>query len=339
LTAAGRHGDYRERIAIMNVLVVGYGSIGKRHVSNLASLDCIDKIIIYTKVKNGLENKCEKKNIFIDAAVLDLTAVANRYEIDFAIIANETCKHIDAALILAEKGIHLFVEKPLSHNLEKIELLKEFVQKKQIKVFVAYNLRYLPAIQYLKNQLAKKIIGALCFAEIEVGQYLPEWRPLRDYRKSYSAREERGGGVALDLSHEIDYMRYLFGDPVLWKTMKSRASSLEIDSADIFKGIYRFSGGFMCSVNMDYIRRDKKRRINIIGQEGSLECDLIKKFIKIQKNSGEISVLEDARLFDVDESYRSELSHFIEGIGKDKTTEITLDDGIEVLKLIGGDHA
>jgi predicted dehydrogenase len=323
----------------MNVLVVGYGSIGKRHVSNLSNLDCIDKIIIYTKVKDDLENKYEKRNVFVDATILDLTAVANQYKIDFAIIANETYKHIDAALLLAEKGIHLFVEKPLSHNLEKIDLLKEFVQKKQLKVFVAYNLRYLPAIQYLKNQISEKIIGALCFAEIEVGQYLPEWRPLRDYRKSYSAREDQGGGVALDLSHEIDYMRYLFGDPVLWKTMKSKASNLEIDSEDIFKGIYRFSGGFMCSVNMDYIRRDKKRIINIIGREGSLECDFIKKFIKIQKNSDEISLIEDARLFDVDESYRRELNYFIECIGKDKTTEITLADGIEVLKLIGGDHA
>ena len=176
------------------------------------------------------------------------------------------------------------------------------------------------------------------FAEIEVGQYLPSWRPLSDYRESYSARKEQGGGAALDLSHEIDYMRYLFGDPVSWKIMKSKVSDLDINSEDIFKGIYRFSNGFLCSVHTDYIRHNKKRGINIVGSKGTLECDFIKKYIKMQKNSGEISLIEDAHLFDVDESYKSELNHFIECIEKDKTPQITLDDGIEVLKLIEGDH-
>jgi predicted dehydrogenase len=133
-------------------------------------------------------------------------------------------------------------------------------------------------------------------------------------------------------------MRYLFGDPVLWRNMKSRVSDLEINSEDIYKGIYQFSSGFLCSVHMDYIRHDKKRVINIIGSNGTLECDFIKKHIKMQKNNDEISLIEDARLFDVDESYKSELNHFIECIEKDKTPQINLDDGIEVLKLIEDNH-
>jgi predicted dehydrogenase len=133
-------------------------------------------------------------------------------------------------------------------------------------------------------------------------------------------------------------MRYLFGDPVSWKIMKSKVSDLDINSEDIFKGIYRFSNGFLCSVHADYLRHSKKRGINIVGSEGTLECDLIQKYIKVQKNSGEISLIEDAQLFDVDESYRSELNHLIECIEKDKTPQITVDDGIEVLKLIESDH-
>ena len=133
-------------------------------------------------------------------------------------------------------------------------------------------------------------------------------------------------------------MRYLFGDPVSWKIMKSKVSDLDINSEDIFKGIYRFSSGFLCSVHADYLRHSKKRGINIVGSEGTLECDLIKKYIKVQKNSGEKSLIEDAQLFDVDESYRSELNHLIECIEKDKTPQITVDDGIEVLKLIESDH-
>ncbi|MBU2647130.1 hypothetical protein KKI24_20645, partial [bacterium] len=88
----------------------------------------------------------------------------------------------------------------------------------------------------------------------------------------------------------------------------------------------------------DYICHNKKRRINLVGSKGTLKCDFINKYIKMQNNSGEISLIEDAQLFDVDESYKSELNHFIECIEKDTTSQITLDDGIEVLKLIEGDH-
>jgi predicted dehydrogenase len=178
----------------------------------------------------------------------------------------------------------------------------------------------------------------LYFAEIEVGQYLPLWRPLSDYRISYSARKELGGGVALDLSHEIDYMRYLFNDPVSWKVLRSKVTDLDIDTDDLFKGIYRFSSGFMCSVHLDYIRRNKKRGIKIVGSEGALECDFIGKYINFQKNSGETAIIEDAHLFDVDESYKNELNYFMDCLEKDKPPQISLNDGLEALKLIEKDH-
>ena len=88
-----------------------------------------------------------------------------------------------------------------------------------------------------EKPISSGAIGSLYFAEIEVGQYLPAWSPLSDYRESYSARKERGGGAASDLSHEIDYMRYLFGDPVSWKIMKSKVSDLDINCEDVFKGL------------------------------------------------------------------------------------------------------
>lgn len=323
----------------MNVLVIGYGSIGKRHVDNLLKLRQIDKIIVCSNHHDSFQNHPEKERLKLVHSLKELSPViSNGGQFDFAIIANETYQHIEIANGLATSGVHLFIEKPLSHSLREAISLKKIAANKGIKVFVAYNFRFLGAIQYIKNQISSGVIGGLYFAEIEVGQYLPAWRPLSDYRESYSARKEQGGGAALDLSHEIDYMRCLFGDPVSWKIMKAKVSDLEIDSEDIFKGIYRFSNGFLCSVHTDYILHNKKRGIKIVGSKGTLECDFIKKYIKMQKNSSEISLIEDAHLFDVDESYKSELNHFIECIEKDKTPEVTLDDGVEVLKLIEGDH-
>jgi len=232
----------------------------------------------------------------------------------------------------------LFIEKPASNTVSGAISLKKMVEKGNIKIFIAYNFRFLGALHYVKNQLSSGMIGRLYFAEIEVGQYLPLWRPLSDYRLSYSAWKKQGGGAALDMSHEIDYMRYLFGDPVSWKMMKSKVSDLDIDSEDLYKGIYRFSNQFLCSVHADYIRHNKKREINIVGSKGALKCDFIQKYIRMQNNNGEISLVEDTHLFDVDESYMSELGHFIECIEKDTTPIITLDDGIEVLNLIENDH-
>jgi len=323
----------------MNVHVIGYGSIGKRHVDNLLKLRQIDQIIVCSNHLDSFKNHTEKERLKLVQSLEELSSIIrNGRQFDFAIIANETYKHIETANTLAESGINLFIEKPISESLTKAISLKKIAEKGNIKIFVAYNFRFLGAMQYIKDQLSSGIIGSLYLADIEVGQYLPSWRPLSDYRESYSARKDQGGGAALDLSHEIDYMRYLFGDPVSWNIMKSKVSDLEIDSEDLFKGIYRFSSGFLCSVHTDYLRHNKKRRMNIVGSKGTLECDFIKKYIKTQSNSGEISLIEDAHLFDVDESYKSELNHFIECIEKDKTPQITLDDGIEVLKLIEGDH-
>ncbi|MBA4391139.1 MAG: hypothetical protein C0399_09390 [Syntrophus sp. (in: bacteria)] len=323
----------------MNVLVVGYGSIGKRHVDNLLKLKAVDRVTVCSDHLDSFQNHLEKEKLKLVRSIEELSSMmSNGRQFDFAIIANETYKHVETAHILAKSGIHLFIEKPISDSVKKAISLKKIAERSDIKIFVAYNFRFLGAIQYLKNQISSGAIGSLYFAEIEVGQYLPSWRPLIDYRESYSARKEQGGGAALDLSHEIDYMRNLFDDPVSWKIMKSKVSNLDINSEDIFEGIYRFSNGFLCSVHMDYLRHDKKRGINIVGSDGLLECDFIKKYIKMQKNSGETSLIEDAHLFDIDESYRSELNYFIECIEKDEEPQITLDDGIEVLKLIEGDH-
>jgi predicted dehydrogenase len=323
----------------MNVLVIGYGSVGKRHVDNLLKLRHIDQLIVCSNHLDSVQSHPDKARLQLVRSLEELSPMmSNGKLIDFAIVANQTYRHIETANVLAHSGIHLFIEKPLSDSATKAISLKEAVANKDVKVFIAYNLRFLGALQYIKSQIALGIIGKLCFAEIEAGQYLPAWRPLSDYRESYSARKDKGGGVALDLSHEVDYMRYLFGTPVSWKVMKSKVSDLQIDSEDVFEGIYQFLDGSLCSVHTDYIRHNKKRGLNIVGSEGTLECDFIERFIKIQKNTSETSLIQDEHLFDINQSYTDELNHFIECIENDEMPQITLDDGIEVLKLIEGDH-
>jgi len=158
-------------------------------------------------------------------------------------------------------------------------------------------------------------------------------RSDRDYRNSYSASEAKGGGVALDLSHELDYMRYLFGEPCNWKVMKARVSKLEIDSEDIFEGIYRYDNNFICNVHMDYLQKDKKREIRIVGSEGMLNCDLIGKSIRIIRDDKE-TITSDDCMFDFDKTYSDELNHFIGTIQGKTAPSTTVEDGIMALRLL-----
>lgn len=317
----------------MQALVAGYGSIGKRHVSNLLKLDEIAEIFIYTNIREKESVHIDEKVKLVDSSTYSFEDIIAHEKLDCAIIANETYKHIDTAITLAKKGIHLFIEKPLSHNLDRIELLKEMAEERNLKVFIAYNLRFLGAIQKIKQELKDETIGKLYFARIEVGQYLPDWRPHTDYKKSYSADSKKGGGVSLDLSHELDYMKYLFGAPHAWKTFKTKVSSLEINSEDLFEGIYKFYKGFVCNVHLDYLQKRKKRTIRVVGSEGTITVDMVGKCMEILKGN-ERQFLKDESLFDTGKTYMDELCHFMDAIKNDTSPSISLDDGMLILKMI-----
>ena len=165
-----------------------------------------------------------------------------------------------------------------------------------------------------------------------MGQYLPLWRSGRDYRVSYSASKKLGGGVALDLSHEIDYMRYIFGDPQSCKIVKAKVSSLKIDSEDIFEGIYVYSN-FVCNIHMDYLQKDMKRIIRIEGEKGAIVCDFIKKRIMIDI-LGKKTIVSDKKLFDLDKTYMDEILNFTKSVKYNLEPAVTLEDGVRVLELI-----
>lgn len=310
----------------MKILLVGCGSIGKRHLQNLNRLNEVKNIYVYSKVNGCLDTLKDKRKVALVRSLDNVQA-------DLAIIANETYKHVDTAITLAKKGINLFIEKPLSHCLSaKLNLLRKIIGKNKIKLCVGYNLRFLGAIKFIKTKLSKRILGDIYFVKIEVGQYLPSWRIGRDYRVSYSASKKRGGGVALDLSHEIDYMRYLFGDPRSWQVVKAKVSNLKIDSEDIVEGIYLFDN-FVCNVHMDYLQKNKKRIIRIEGSKGTLTCDLINKRIEIEVN-GRKKVFADKKLFDIEKTYVDEILSLIKSVKQNREPEITLEDGVRVLELI-----
>ena len=183
----------------MKILIVGLGSIGKRHLINICSKTNYE-IIVYTR-RTDLQ-LIRRKNIKIFDN-LDLCLKENP---NVAFITNETINHIPIALKLAKKGLHLFIEKPLSNDLRQIRNLLQIVKEKRIVTLVGCNFRFHKCIQKIKSLIEQKKIGKIISVKVECGTYLPDWHPYEDYSKGYAARDDLGGGVVLTCIHELDYL-------------------------------------------------------------------------------------------------------------------------------------
>lgn len=288
----------------MNALVIGYGSIGARHVRLLTELGCRTAVVSrrevdFPVVYHGLAE-----------------ALAAEYP-DYVVIANETNQHYDAVSALARFGYKgtVLVEKPLFSNWVEISPLPFK------NVFVAYNLRFHPVIQRLKKlSEGERILSVQAY----VGQYLPDWRPTSDYRVSYSATAEQGGGVLRDLSHELDYLTWILGKWECVSALGGHFSSLEITSDDIFALMLVTPSCPILSLQMNYLDRVGRRLILINTDNHTIEADLIR---------GTITVDRDRESFTTerDDTYRAMHEAILSGsIG----TLCSLDEGLETLRLI-----
>lgn len=250
----------------MKVLIIGFGSIGKRHYDVLSKLSEIQSIDLVTK--QNIENKiCYKK----------LEVVNNINQYDYFIIASETNKHFEQLNFL-EKNVKdklIFCEKPLFESKQDLEI-------KNNRVFIGYVLRFHPLLEKLKEFVKKEkilLVNAKC------GQYLPSWRPNTDYKNCYSAKKEHGGGVLLDLSHEIDYIQWLCGQINEIKSYQVNISDLEINSDDLTTLIGKTTKNIFVNISIDYISKITHRRLFIETLEHAYELDFISnKLIKKDKN-------------------------------------------------------
>ena len=251
----------------MKTLIIGFGSIGKRHFEILKEFDEIKDIHIVTK---------QKLNDVI--SFKELNEIPNLALYDYFIISSETVKHYEQLKYICSKVANkkILVEKPLyDKNHDEIN--------SNNKIFTAYNLRFHPVLQRLSHILKSEEIY---YANIICGQYLPTWRPEQDYRDSYSAKLEEGGGVLRDLSHELDYTTWLFGDIEKIEAINTKISDLEINSDDIFTAIAISNQQVIVNVTMDYISKTPIRRLLIHTKSQTIEVDVINNSIILYPKNG-----------------------------------------------------
>lgn len=313
------------------VLIAGYGSIGRRHARVIRSLDGTCRIVALRRAP-GMPDDGN-----VDAVVTSV-AEALTQEPDAAVIANPASEHLAVAAPLAAAGVPLLIEKPLAAAPEGVADLIAACERGGVTLAVGYNLRFDPSLQRFRNALAQARVGRVLSVRAEVGQYLPDWRPGADYRRSVSARAELGGGVLLELSHELDYLRWLFGEAHWVRATSARQSDLDIDVEDVAHLAIGFAGHggreIVARVDLDFVRRDTTRRCTAIGERGSLRWDALAGTVELFEPgaSGWVLLGRDER--DGDATYRSQWQHFVRSLVGEATPAAGGADGLAVLHLI-----
>lgn len=314
----------------MKALIVGLGSIGRRHLRVLRSIEPEGRITVWRQhSKRGESDEAAEA----DATVYSLeTALAEEPEI--AILANPAPYHIETALELATHGVHLLIEKPLSSRLDGINELIQLCRSRGLVLMVGYNLRFHEGLIALRAAIVRGRIGRLLSIRAEVGQYLADWRSGSDYRRGVSARAELGGGAVLELSHELDYVRWLCGEIESVSAWVGRVSELEIDVEDTAEILLQFKNGVIGSVHLDMVQRVPVRICRVVGTEGTLEWDGISGAVRLFKPGVDAPLeLRAAGPGERDAMYRAELAHFLGCVSGQREPRITGEDGRCIVEL------
>lgn len=303
----------------MKILFLGFGSIALKHLNVLKTLLPESEFL-------ALRTNEESKRIENVRNIYSYKEIP--LDTDFFIVSSPTIHHFEQINVLKQYKKPIFIEKPCVHELnEETYKLADDLVKEGIPTYVAFNLRFHPCIIYLKNFLErnKPRINEL---NVYCGSFLPDWRTGRDFRTVYSANKKMGGGVHLDLIHELDYTHYLLGSPLTSYSFLKSKSSLDIDSVDYAHYYWDYSN-FSATITLNYYRKQPKRIIEIITDDNIIIVDLINFAIKDQNQK---IIFNDERK-NILETYKQQMIYFIDAITNKKEIENNFKNSLKVLEL------
>ena len=251
---------------------------------------------------------------------------------------NPTAFHIPVALAAAEHGCNLFIEKPISHTLEGCEKVLALVKQRELVATVGYNLRFHPTLKAVREIILGGQVGEILSVRAWIGQYLPDWHYGEDYRTGYMARPELGGGVILTLSHELDYLFWLFGEVSEVTAASARPLCLEMSTESLAEITLEFQNGVVGQVHLDCLRRTPARGCEIVGTEGTIQVDLLKSIVHVYYPGTSEPTTIERPLGDSNAMYLDEVTDFLDCVGTKRVPKVSLEDGVAVLKIAVAAH-
>jgi predicted dehydrogenase len=325
-------------------LLVGLGAIGQRHARNLRKLlgDEVE-LLAYRARRNptALTEKMEVEGgIDVEAKyhlrVFTDLAEALGEKPNAVIVANPTSLHLPVARAAADAGYHLFIEKPISHTLDGVDELLASVDRQKLVTLVGYQWRFHPLLERLKQTLSTHCVGPIISVLARFGEYLPGWHPYENYRDSYAARRELGGGVLLTQIHDFDYLGWLFGWPHRVFCVGGKLSSLEVDVEDTASTLLEcdIDGRHVpIHVHQDYVQQVPERGFRVIGERGTVEVDLSRATYRVQDNQGREIESQSCDGFDRNEIFLAELKHFLACLECREVSRIPVSEGAKSLRV------
>ena len=294
---------------MMRALVIGHGSIGKRHAEILTEMDDISRVSVLSS-QNGLPYR----------TIQSLEGIPPLHP-DYVVIASPTAQHSLQLRFLEDhlEGSKILIEKPLFDSIDEFDVARN-------EVYVGFNLRFHPMIGKLRELCQGRRLWNI---HVFCGSYLPDWRPESDYRETSSAKRHSGGGVLLDLSHELDYVQWLAGNIEVQHAVSDKVSDLDIDSDDLLLFSGRTQHGAHVQISLNYFTRKPIRQILIDGEGISIQGDLIANTLSVVKDD-EVSEFSWPD-FNRNDTYRAEHRAVLEG----NTSKIcTFNEGLQTMHLI-----
>jgi predicted dehydrogenase len=314
----------------MRALVVGGGSIGTRHLRNLNKLGVADLGLVETDAARRTEIAGELSVKMFSGLENGLDWAPN-----FVVVATPTHLHAEQTLEIVGAGLPVFVEKPLSHTVAGLSEIVDLVQKKKLVSLVGCNMRFHPGPAMVKQLLGEGRIGKVLFARIQVGSYLPDWRPNADYRQNYAARVETGGGCILDCIHEIDLARWYLGEVQSVFCHAAHLSSLEIETEDVAILVCRHAHGALSEIHLDYVQRSYERGCQIVGELGSIFWDFNSKAVRwYDSASKEWTTYSQPETWDINQMYVDEMKHFIECVEHQQSTTLPIPEAARLMQVV-----
>ncbi|HEV2495925.1 MAG TPA: Gfo/Idh/MocA family oxidoreductase [Terriglobia bacterium] len=297
----------------MKALVVGCGSIGRRHTENLRRLG-VEEILAFDPDRSRSTSAASEYGV---QAVETLDAGYDQ-EPQIVLICAPTSLHLELAYQALEHRCHVFVEKPLSHQLDGTESLIASARERGRVLMVGYNLRFHSCVCKMRGWLEEKRIGHVASARLHAGSYLPARHPWEDYRCGYGAKKNLGGGVILDSIHEIDYALLFFGMPETVNCLAGKFSNLEIDVEDVAEILLDYPDRKVVSIHLDYLDRPPQRYAEIIGDGGVIRSNLVDSTAQLFEGEKNEWTRFRSR-GGLNDAYVSEMKHFLECVSNATT--------------------
>ena len=299
------------------ILIIGFGSIGQRHYRNLKTLGY-----------NNLYIFDINKKLQITKLALNILK-----QFDVVFVCSPNHLHIKQAILAAQAGCHLFIEKPLSYNLAGIDkLYKICIQKKLINI-IGCNMRFHPCLRFIKEYLDSQKLGKIYSISHECGYYLPYWRPGIDYSKNYAAKKSTGGGIILDGIHEFDLLFWLnnFNQVRESKFVYGQVGNLKIETEDACVAGFKFNNKVLGSVRCDYLQQSYSRTCKVVGERGNLEWNWSENIVWLRTKDENKKIFQ-VKNWDVNQMYIDEIKYFMACVRNNRMTFNDISIARKVLK-------